>query len=425
MKQLKPELLVLIVALLAVAAKIYCALTTYGTVDVILYYNFAREVAHDGVVNTYLHDRVFNHPPLLGNYLAFAWTLAGGTDDMKANGQMFAFYHRLPGIISDFLVVLLVMWIRRRTGRPPLWAIALLAASPISFMISGYHGNYDPLIPLGLVLTVVACLQRRALLAGVLLGVACQVKIIPLIMSPVLFFYWWQQGRRNAWVFTAATVVTLLIGWSAPLLAVPEIFMRQVLVYNSIWGWWGITYLFNISGIPGLAGMVSLKPLSPSQALVTQTLKALVIIGTLVLAWRRRKGTAAELLATMGLVWALFFTFAPGFGVQYLAWVSPFLLYYSPRWFVAFTSSASLALFIFYNTISQGIPWKQGTGLEKYFDTWAPPLLLPWLVFVALIVMRRNEFGIGARHSLEEAEGSADANPAVAPESASTIALAE
>jgi len=309
-------------------------------------------------------------------------------------------------------VVLLVLWIRRQTGgRPPLWAVALLAASPVSFMISGYHGNYDPLIPLGLVLTVVACLQRRALLAGVLLGVACQVKIIPLIMSPVLFFYWWQQGRKNAWVFTAATVTTLLIGWSAPLLAVPEIFTRQVLVYNSIWGWWGITYLLNISGIEGLAGMVSLKPLSPSQALVTQTLKFLVIAGTLALAWRRRKVTPAELLATMGLVWALFFTFAPGFGVQYLAWVSPFLLFYSTRWFAAFTASASLALFIFYNTISSGIPWQKGYGLERLFHIWGPWLLLPWAVFVALVIASRREFGIGGAPAPAATEGVADAAP--------------
>ncbi len=414
MKKLKPELLVLIVALLAMAAKIYCARTTYGTVDVILYYNFARNIAHEGVVNTYLHDRIFNHPPLLGNYLGFAYALAGGTDTKPASGQMFAFYHRLPGIISDFLVVLLVLWIRRQTGRLPLWAIALLAASPISFMISGYHGNYDPLIPLGLVLTVVACLQRRALLAGVLLGVACQVKIIPLIMSPVLFFYWWQRGRTNAWVFAAATVVTLLVAWSAPLLAVPEIFTRQVLVYNSIWGWWGVTYLLNITGIPSLTGIISVTPLSPQQAVITQVLKFLVIAGTLALGWRRRKLATVDLLATMGLVWALFFTFAPGFGVQYLAWVSPFLLFYSSRWFAAFTAAGSVGLFIFYNTISSGIPWQKGYMLEKLFPIWGPWLLLPWGVFVALLIVSRREFGIGGAPAVAGTDAAAESTEATA-----------
>ena len=419
-----PELLVLIIALVAMAAKLYCASTTYGTIDVVLYYNFGKGIAHEGVVNTYLHNRMFNHPPLLGNYLGFAYEAAGGSETALANHQLFAFYHRVPGILADFLVVLLLLWVRRRTGRPPWWAIAVLAASPISFMISGYHGNYDPLIPLGLIITVLACIQRRALLAGVLLAVACQVKIIPLLMSPVLFFFWWHRGKEKAFTFAAATVLTLLLCWSAPLLAAPEVFTRQVLVYNSIWGWWGFTYLLNISGIQGLAGMVSMKPLTPEQAIVTQTLKALVIVGTLVLGWRRRQGTAADLLATMGLVWALFFTFAPGFGVQYLAWVSPFLLYYSTRWFAAFTCAASVALFIFYDTISGHMPWRQGTGLEKYFGIWAPALLLPWLVFVALIVVQRNEFGIGARRLPEGAETNIGGTLAGASES-STVAVAE
>jgi hypothetical protein len=392
----KPELVVLIIALLAMAAKLYCASTTYGTVDVVFFYRFAQNIAHEGVVNNYLHDPMFNHPPLLGNYLGFIYELAGGSSTGRASGQRFALYQRLPGIVADFIVVLALLWVRRRTGRPPWWAIAVLAASPVSFMVSGYHGNFDPLIPLGLVFTVLACIQGRALLAGVLLAVACQVKIIPLIMSPVLFFFWWHRSKERAVTFTVANALTLLLCWSAPLLAMPGLFARQVLVYSSVWGWWGITYLFNISGIPGLKGMVSLTPLSPAQTIVVEILKLLIVVGVLVVAWRRRQSSAGDLLGTMGLVWALFFTFSPGFGVQYLVWVSPFLLYYSARWFMAFTATASVALFIFYNSISNGIPWQKGIGLERLFPVWGPPLLLPWAVFVAFLIMKRWEFGIGA-----------------------------
>ena len=387
----KPELLVIVLALLATAAKLYCAATTLGTIDVLLFEGLARYIAHEGVISLYAHNRIFNHPPVLGNYIGLTWTMSGGHE------QLFAFYTRLPGILADLAVVFLVLWIRRRTGRPPWWAIALLAVSPVSFMISGYHGNYDPLIPLGLVLVVVACLQRNALIAGVLLGLACQVKIIPLVMSPVLFFFWWHRGKGV--IFATATIVTLLVGWSAPLLAVPEIFTRQVLAYNSIWGGWGVTYLLNISGLPGLGGVVSIQPLSHSQVLLVQVLKVLVVSGTLVLAWRRRKMAAEDLPATMGLVWALFFTFAPGFGVQYLAWVSPFLLFYSARWFAAFTGTASLALFIFYNTISRGMPWQKGFGLERLFGIWAPWLLLPWAVFAAMVIRFPARTSVSVRNS--------------------------
>ncbi len=386
----KPEFLILVIALLATAAKLYCAATTLGAIDVLLFEGLARYISMHGVIDLYMHNRIFNHPPILGDYIGLTWDMAGG------NEQKLAFFTRLPGIIADLAVVILVLWIRRQTGRPPWWAIALLAASPVSFMISGYHGNYDPLIPLGLVLVAAACLQRKALLAGVLLGLACQVKIIPLVMSPVLFFYWFHRGKAG--VFTTATIATLLLGWLAPLLAVPEVFARQVLAYSSIWGWWGITYLLNISGLPNLGGVVSIQPLSHSQILVVQVLKSFWLsAGRSTLAWRRRKEEAVELLATMGLVWALFFTFAPGFGVQYLAWVSPSCLYYSSRWFTAFTTTGSVALFIFYNTISRGMPWQKGFGLEKTLDQWAPWMLLPWLVFAAMVIAGRKEFGLGIR----------------------------
>jgi len=396
----KPQLLVLIIALLAMTAKIYCAATTLGTTDVLLFQGFGRFIAREGLIKLYLKTQLFNHPPLLGCYIGQVYRWAG--DDT----QLFAFLTRLPGILSDFIVVLLLLWIRKRTGRPPWWALAVLAASPVSFMISGYHGNYDPLIPLGLVLCVVACLQGQALLAGVLLGLVCQVKIIPLVMAPVLFFFW--LGKGQAGRFAAGAIGTLLAGWSIPLLFIPGTFAKQVLVYNSIWGWWGITYLLNISELPGMGGIVLFRPLTLPQTIVVHGLKAIVVASALLLAWRRRKGPAEGLLSTMGLVWAVFFTFAPGFGVQYLAWVSPFLLFYSPRWFAAFTAAASVAVFVFYNTISQGMPWQKGFRLEQLSSTWAPWMLLPWAIFLALTIMSRRELGFGAAPAEREPANAVD-----------------
>jgi hypothetical protein len=238
-------------------------------------------------------------------------------------------------------------------------------------------------------LAVVASMQNRAVLAGVMLGLACQVKIIPLVMSPVLFFFW--LHRKQGWRFAAAMVGTLLVGWSAPLLTVPVTFVKQVLVYNSVWGWWGIPYLLSKSGLPGMSGIRLFQGHTDAQVVIVNGLKILVIAGAIFIAWRRRKSSAAGTLATMGLIWAVFFTFAPGFGVQYLAWVSPFLLLYSPRWFAAFTAAGSVGLFVFYNTISRGIPWSQGYGLHQLADQWVPWLLVPWAVFLAIVLASRRE----------------------------------
>ncbi len=403
----KPELLVLLVAVLALAAKLYCASTTLGTVDFLLCQRFGHFIAQHGVLAIYPVDPLFNHPPLLGNYMGLAYEWAQGSQ------QWFGFFIRLPGILADFSVILMLLWVRRKTGRPPIWALTLLAASPVCFMISGYHGNFDSLIACGLVLVAVACLRGQALLAGVCLGLACQVKIIPLIMAPALFFFWCHRGKGLP--FAAATVVTLFIGWSAPLLSVPQTFLHQVLSYNSTWGWWGITYLLNLTGLPALQGIVSVTPLSLPQVIIVQALKITVVVGTLVLSWRRRRGEAVDLPATMGLVWALLFTLAPGFGVQYLAWVSPFILLYSPRWFAAFTVCGSVGLFVFYNTISGGIPWEKGVGLSRLFGIWGPWLLLPWAVFAALLISSRREFGLGKKAPAEVVNEEARPGEALEP----------
>ena len=151
--------------------------------------------------------------------------------------------------------------------------------------------------------------------------------------------------------------------------------------------------MLNISGLPGLEGIVLFRPLTLAQTIAVHSLKAIVIASALFIAWRRRKSSADGMLSTMGLIWAVFFTFAPGFGVQYLAWVSPFLLFYSARWFAAFTAASSVAVFIFYNTISQGMPWLRGFRLEQTSSTWAPWMLLPWAVFLALTLLSRQALG--------------------------------
>ena len=396
----RPGVFILIIAALALAAKLYCASTTVGTTDTMLLAGCGRYIAQSGLINLYLHAELFNFPPLAGNYMALIYTCSHG------DGQRFALLNRLPGIVADLAVVLLMLWIRSRpdgrsepdgrsgpdgrmVGRLPWWALALLAASPVCFMISGYHGNYDSLIPLGLMLAVVASMEDRVMLAGVALGLVCQVKIVPLVMSPVLFFYWLNRGKGAQ--FALSTGAILLAGWSAPLMAIPATFFRQVLAYNSIWGWWGIPYLLNKSGLPGMSGIRFIAGHTMAQDIVMHGLKLLIVASALFIAWRRRRESAVSMLGTMGLIWAVFFTFAPGFGVQYLAWVSPFLLYFSARWFAAFTAAASLGLFMFYNTISGGMPWLQGYRLEERFGTWAPWLLVPWVAFVAMVVASRRE----------------------------------
>ncbi len=376
----KPELLVLALALLATAAKVYCAWTTIGTADVAFFAQFGHVIADRGVAAVYREVPIYNHPPLLTEYLGLIWNWADG------HGRVISRLIRLPGIAAELATFFLLLWLRRKTGRPAWWAVALFAASPVSFMISGYHGNFDPFIVLGVMLTAVACVRGRPAWAGLLLGLTCQVKIIPLLVAPVFFFYW--LHRRKALPFTGAAVATTLAGWIVPLCVVPGPFVKQVLAQNSIWGWWGFTYLLRMTGMADF--FRASPPYSAAQTTVILALKALVIGSVLVLAWRGRAEPADALFSTLALAFLFFLVFAPGFGVQYLLWIAPFLLLRSERWYAAVTAASSVGLFAFYNSISGGMPWNQGLLIQPSIGTWGPWLLLPWAVLTACLAASIN-----------------------------------
>jgi uncharacterized membrane protein len=373
---MKSRVIVLLLAIAALAAKIYCAATTIGTSDVVFFYKFAGTIHAHGLLAMYQATQFFNHTPLVGWFSEAVFNLSHG------NRNAFAFYLRLPAIFSDFLGVIALLWFQEKTGRPSGWALAIYAASPVAFMVSGYHGNVDSVMALGVLLAGIACALERPVLCGLLLGFACNIKIIPLVLAPAFFFFWWH--RRQVWRFALPAVLTLLIGWSYPLFTIPGVFLKDVLGYGSFWGVWGITYALRLSGHPALSNLTFDTP-TPAQAAIITGLKVLIVVLALFVAWRRRKAEPLAIFQTLALIWAAFFVFAPGFGAQYLAWLIPCFLLANERWFAWLLGASSVALFVFYNAISNGMPWNQGFTVHKIADQWTPALVLPWLVLTAFL----------------------------------------
>src|SRR5207253_1809631 len=81
--------------------------------------------------------------------------------------------------------------------RIPTWALALFALSPVSLMVSGFHGNTDPVMVLFLVCAVWMCLRNQPVMAGLFLALSCQIKIVPLFLLPAFFFFWLSQNRSR------------------------------------------------------------------------------------------------------------------------------------------------------------------------------------------------------------------------------------
>src|SRR6185295_10451006 len=142
---------VIAAALVAFVAKLAIAYTTIGTNDAVTFYAFARSLSEHGLKWTYErgvvwlpNGPIFNHPPLTGWFLQLIRFLSY-QQVFESNGLSFSFLLRFPGIVADFVVVcvLLRLSLRDPKLRDRATAIVVLALSPVSLMVSGFHGNTD------------------------------------------------------------------------------------------------------------------------------------------------------------------------------------------------------------------------------------------------------------------------------------------
>jgi hypothetical protein len=379
---------IVVLALIATTLKLALAYNTIGTNDAVFFYGFAKVLNEHGLEWTYAHSRYFNHPPLTAYFLRgiFSLTEQKWCQDL---GIHFPFLLRLPGIIADFLVVLVLLQFRKVDIRIPTWALVLLALSPVSLMVSGFHGNTDPVMVLLLVCAVWMCLRNQAALCGLFFALGCQIKIVPLLLLPAFVFFWLSQHRSRPFLVTGG--VTTVILWVQPLLNFPILFAKNVLAYGSYWGIWGITYLFRFTRLPQF-DRISFFDLELGQSIIMTVLKLIIVSGAIWLGWKNRQTRGRAFVESLAWSWLIFFVFAPGVCPQYLIWFAPFILILSPTFYAAILVASSIFLFAFYNITSGGLPWNVALAMDESMQHWTVWSLFPWLVIVAgaIALSRKN-----------------------------------
>jgi hypothetical protein len=374
-------------ALVGLFLKLVIAYNTFGTNDVITFYSFARSLSVHGLEWTYRNGvewlppgPIFNHPPLTADFLRWIDQVAR-QESFRAYGITFPFLLRLPGIIADLVVVLIVLriWTTETRLCPPFWALMLFALSPVSLMVSGFHGNTDPVMVMLLLSASLMCVRNRPLLCGLFFALSCQVKIIPLLFFPIFFFFWFH--RRAAVPFLLTFGLSSVMLWWEPLTKFPVLFAKNVLSYGSYWGIWGITYWLRLTDLPAFS-WVGIHHFSTAQVAVMTALKALIVAMIFVIAWRRRSLNGRALIDSLTYGWIVFFVFSPGVCAQYMVWLAPFILILSPNLYGWLTATSSLFLFFFYNVIAKGLPWYLGISTNKLNTVWTPWSLWPWATLV-------------------------------------------
>jgi uncharacterized membrane protein len=272
--------------------------------------------------------------------------------------------------------------------RIPPWALMLFALSPVSLMITGFHGNTDPVMVMFLLLAAISTLRSKPLLAGLFLALSCQIKVAPLLLFPILLFFW--SARRATLSFLVPFVATTALLWAQPLLKFPALFLQNVLSYGSFWGIWGITYWLRLTNLSQF-GVVSFHDLPPWENIIVTVLKLLIIITVLMIAWRRRKLDGRAAIDSLSYSWIVFFVFSPGVCVQYMIWLAPFVLMSSPPVFAWLVAASSLFVFFFYNVTAGGLPWYMAISTNQLNRVWTPWTIWPWTVLImAMVFLWRN-----------------------------------
>jgi hypothetical protein len=402
--------------------KLILAATTPGTNDVGTFQGFADAIRHYGPINIYGHRipvptvpgaflAPYNHPPLVGWMLV----LFNGLRDL---GISFRFLIRVPATLSDVVTSLLIFELVRgsRPLREATVAGVMVASSPALLIISGYHGNTDPIfVMLALASLYLLVNERSGFLAGLAFAAAINIKIVPIVALPVLLLIAARSSRRRILAFLTGGGALLAVTWGPVIPHRWAAFEQNVLGYKGLnYPQWGLVEFARVVGFSNHwqemlrgAGRYPLLLLSAGVPLL--------------IAWRRP--TASTSAFGLSLVAVLLLSTSTA--ARYLVWAVAAVFLINVWAGVIYNVAASLLLIVIYDHWNGGaFMWNWGharSGVWTRGEVFLGGIVWLTLLAVALIGLRPDE-GLDLRRALtwrrareRQQTGAARPTPADAP----------
>ena len=343
--------------------KIAIAVSTYGSTDVLIFEADLAKIRGDGGEALYRHGITtewcgqpgqrpcppFNHPPFMIHALE-AWGTLG-----LLSGLPLGFWIRLTCAVADVGSLVLVIHMLGTRAFQARIALALFAASPVAILISGFHGNTDPITMFFVLLSIRLAGSQRPALAGVALGMAMNVKIVPLLLAPAALLS--LPGRRGKLQFLGGAIAVFLAGSLQILVVAPELMITNVFGYGSQSGLWGLSLLALAS-----REILHLSWLYEFYAQHGKILSLCFVLAATL--WLGPHPAPSALFKQAGFLMFLFVSMTPGFGVQYLAWLVPWVVVLGWRPTVTYYLVGGVFLSAYYTAAAGRFPWYLANSLE-------------------------------------------------------------
>jgi hypothetical protein len=371
----RPALVVGVVAVVATVLKLVIAYRTHGTDDVRFFRAFADGIAKYGWIDAYGQNMAaaqYNHPPLTGLLLA-------GINAVRdlAPGIPFEFLIRVPACGSDLITALLVFALVRtyRTEGQAVAAGVLVSVSPVLFIVSGFHGNTDPVFVMLTTLSLYLLIVRRIpFLAGVAFAMGLSIKLIPVVVLPLLLLVALRAGWRRLLLFGGGAALFFAATWGPVVLLRWAEFKANVLQYAGFGSQWGVVQILRWFGVP--------ENVLYQQVTVDGRYAALAVSAgvPVLLAWRRPAAT----VPAFGLAYTLFLLLTPAHAMQYMSWAAAPVVLVSLWGGLAYQLTGGLLLVRVYDRWNHAHPWHWDTAYSYPLDDREKVLaFVAWLALVA------------------------------------------
>ncbi|HDD40395.1 MAG TPA: DUF2029 domain-containing protein, partial [Nitrososphaeria archaeon] len=260
----------------------------------------------------------YAYPPMWLYWLIIAVKLG----DLVGNINFKVFLIKLPIIVSDILVAILLYRLARKLGfdeKQSLLAMGIWLFNPITYFISAIWGMFDSIAVFFALLGVYYILEEKYVKAGIAIGLGTAVKIIPaLILLPALVYL--VKGKKTTVkdfivkLVTPSALLFLII--STPFLSSPLQYFKALLQHTKSVG--GFTYWVALSALVNLSNFWFIPFIAFGVIMI-------------VIAKKMRPGKLGFIWACALIIASLLAT-SPKVNIQYTNFLIPLLLISKEFW---------------------------------------------------------------------------------------------